>query len=45
MQRLVSQYKVYTIIGVDAKSSSKQQGTLGNAMLGQDTAAGEERDL
>ena len=45
MQRLVSQYKVYTIVGVDTTSSSKHQGTLGNAVLGQDTTAGEERDL
>ena len=45
MQRLVSQYKIYTIIGVDTESSSKHQGTLVNAMFGKDTAAGEESDL
>jgi len=45
MQRLVSQYKIYTIIGVDTESSSKHQGTLVNAMLGKDTAAGKESDL
>ncbi len=45
MQGLVSQYNIYTIIGIDAKPSSTHQGTLDNAMLGKDTAAGEESDL
>ncbi len=32
-------------IGIDAKPASRHEGTLGNAMLGKDTAVGEESDL
>ena len=44
VQGLVNQYNIYSAIGIDAKPPSTHQGTSGSAMLGKDTAAGEEGD-